>query len=159
MLNKTFLLFAAAFLTILSCTSMTAETFQEKGQETKEEARLLKTDGEFAAASEAKSAAEAFAIYLADDAIQLADGSNPIVGKKAIVEALGSGYILRWQPKKAEVAQSGDLGWTWGTWELETKVAGESVIRYGKYVNVWRKQRDGNWRVIVDMGNSSPTPQ
>jgi ketosteroid isomerase-like protein len=57
------------------------------------------------------------------------------------------------------VAKSGELGWTWGTYELHTKDAdGKPVIRYGKYVNVWRKQKNGEWKVIVDLGNPSPPP-
>jgi ketosteroid isomerase-like protein len=124
-----------------------------------EDMLLLQTDIEFAKASVGKGAAEAFAIYLADDAMQLPAGGNPISGKKAILEGIGSGYILNWEPKKAEVAQSGDLGWTWGTYELRTKdTDGKPVVHYGKYVNVWRKQQDGTWKVIVDMGNASPAP-
>ncbi len=66
---------------------------------------------------------------------------------------------LSWEPKKAEVAKSGELGWTWGTFELHTKDAeGKPVVRYGKYVNIWRKQKDGAWKVILDMGNASPAP-
>ena len=121
--------------------------------------RLLQADKDFAKASEAKGAAEAFALFLAEDAMQLPGGAHPLFGRKAIVENLGSGYVLKWDPKKAEVAKSGELGWTWGTFELHTKEAdGKPVVRYGKYVNVWRKQKDGKWKVIVDLGNPSPPP-
>jgi len=120
---------------------------------------LLNTDVEFAKASVAKGAAEAFALYLADDAMQMPAGGNPILGKQTILAGMGSGYVLSWEPKRAEVAKSGELGWTWGTYELHTKDAeGKPVVRYGKYVNVWRKQKDGTWKVILDMGNASPAP-
>ena len=121
--------------------------------------RLLQVDKDFAKASEAKGAAEAFALFLAEDAMQLPGGAHPLFGRKAIVENMGSGYLLKWEPKKAEVAKSGELGWTWGTYELHTKDAdGKPTVRYGKYVNVWRKQKDGRWKVIVDLGNPSPPP-
>jgi ketosteroid isomerase-like protein len=121
--------------------------------------RLLQVDKEFAQASEAKGAQEAFALFLAEDAMQLPGGAQPVFGRKAIVESMGSGYVLKWEPKKAEVAKSGELGWTWGTFELHMKDGeGKPVVRYGKYVNVWRKQKDGKWKVIVDLGNPSPPP-
>jgi ketosteroid isomerase-like protein len=120
---------------------------------------LLDTDRDFAKTSESKGAAEAFSMYLAEDAMQLPGGSQPIYGRKAIVQALGSGYVLKWDPKKAEVAKSGELGWTWGTFEVHsTDPQGKPVVQYGKYVNVWRKQKDGSWKVIVDLGNPSPPP-
>ena len=134
-------------------------TAQPVAKNSKEEDALLKTDIEFAKASVATSAAEAFAVYLADDATQMPAGGNPVVGKKAILARLGSGYVLSWEPKRAEVAKSGELGWTWGTYELHTRDAeGKPIVRYGKYVNVWRKQKDGTWKVILDMGNASPAP-
>jgi len=82
--------------------------------------RLLQVDKDFAKASEAKGAAEAFALFLAADAMQLPGGAHPLFGRKAIVE--------------------------------------KPTVRYGKYVNVWRKQKDGKWKVIVDLGNPSPPP-
>jgi ketosteroid isomerase-like protein len=131
----------------------------ERSKTSDDEDALLKTDTEFAKASIAKGAAEAFSMYLADDAMQLPAGGNPVFGKRAILAGMGSGYLLTWEPKKAEAARSGDLGWTWGTYELHTKDSeGKLVVHYGKYVNVWRKQKDGAWRVVVDMGNASPPP-
>ena len=156
-MNKTLsVLFA---LLVFACVGVSHATARPVTRNSKEDDALLKTDIAFAKASVATSAAEAFAIYLADDAMQMPAGANPVVGKKAILAGMGSGYVLSWEPKKAEVAKSGDLGWTWGTYELHTKDAeGKPIVRYGKYVNVWRKQKDGTWRVILDMGNASPAP-
>ena len=146
-------------LLVFACVGVSYATAQPVARNSKEDEALLKTDIEFAKASIATSAAEAFAIYLADDAMQMPAGANAVVGKKAILAGMGSGYVLSWEPKKAEVAKSGELGWTWGTYELHTKDAeGKPIVRYGKYVNVWRKQKDGTWKVILDMGNASPAP-
>ena len=147
-------------LLVFGASVIGSRVFAQKpsSKNSKQEA-LLNTDVEFAKASVAKGAAEAFALYLADDAMQMPAGGNPVVGKKAVLAGMGSGYVLSWEPKKAEVAKSGELGWTWGTYELHTKDAeGKLVVRYGKYVNVWRKQKDGTWKVILDMGNASPAP-
>jgi ketosteroid isomerase-like protein len=69
-------------------------------------------------------------------------------------------YVLDWSPKYAEVAKSGDMGYTWGTYNLAYKDEnGEEQKSYGKYLNVWKKQTDGKWKVAVDMGNDSPDPK
>lgn len=36
---------------------------------------------------------------------------------------------------------------------------GKPVVAYGKYNTIWKKQRDGTWKVVLDMGNSSPEPK
>lgn len=128
----------------------------------KEKAALLKTDAEFSSASVKMGAPEAFHQYLANDAVQLPARLNPIFGRDSIYQSMknsGDDYILQWMPRSAEVAESGDLGYTWGlytiTWQDEN---GDTLSSFGKYLNVWRKQEDGCWKVVVDMGNLSPPP-
>lgn len=124
---------------------------------------LLTTDREFAAASVARGAAEAFREYLLEDALQLPAGSMPIRGRENIYHEMqkgGDGYILKWEPRGGEVAASGELGYTWGTYTIETRSGdglegGETKIRTGKYLNVWKKDDAGRWRVLVDTGNSN----
>lgn len=124
-------------------------------------AELLQADRDFAAASRATNAAEAFNQFLATDAIGLPSGNFPAFGRDSIYASMkenADSYVLDWQPQHAEVANSGELGWTWGTYTLTTKTAdGEPQINYGKYLNIWKKI-DGNWRVAVDIGNSNPKP-
>jgi len=53
------------------------------------------------------------------------------------------------------VAASGDLGYAVGTWQLTGKSRkGEPVSLTGKYMTVWKKQADGSWKVVADMGNA-----
>lgn len=122
--------------------------------------KLLDTDFEFARTSVKKGPSAAFYLYLADNAMQLPEGSLPIYGRTAIYETMkGDYYDLLWTPVKAEVANSGELGWTWGKFIVTVREAdGSTTNSYGKYLNIWRKQPDGKWKVIVDMGNESPSP-
>ncbi len=125
-----------------------------------ERKKLLDTDFEFARTSVKKGPSAAFYLYLADNAMQLPEGSLPIYGRTAIYETMkGDYYDLLWTPVKAEVARSGELGWTWGKYIVTVREAdGSTTNSYGKYLNIWRKQPDGKWKVIVDMGNKSPSP-
>jgi ketosteroid isomerase-like protein len=69
------------------------------------------------------------------------------------------GFSLNWQPVKVEVAQSGDLGYTYGTYQLTMNdPAGNPVTDRGKYITVWKKQADGSWKSVADMFNSDLPP-
>ena len=128
----------------------------------KEAERLLQTDREFAAASLQHGAADAFRMYLAADAFMFSDGRHPVRGSDAIYDIMkpaDSAYVLEWTPRAAEVAASGELGWTWGEYTLTAKGAdGNAEKSYGKYLNVWKTDSSGNWKVCADIGNSSPPP-
>jgi ketosteroid isomerase-like protein len=128
----------------------------------KEKNNLLNTDIEFSRTSVEKGAAEAFYLYLADDAVQLPAGLPPIVGREKIRESMSgsSKAVLKWEPARAEVAKSGDLGYTWGNYELSWQgEEGKTEKLYGKYLNIWKKQPDGTWKAIVDIGNQAPPPK
>jgi ketosteroid isomerase-like protein len=84
---------------------------------------------------------------------------EPVVGREVIARHLATrgGFALDWEPREAVVAHSGDLGYTWGTYETHLTVpVGPPQISRGKYANVWRKAADGHWRVALDIGNASP---
>ena len=127
-----------------------------------EQNRLLDTDRQFAAMSLAEGAGEAFNYYLAEDAMGLSNGQHPVLGRANLYAEMKEGqenYTLAWEPQRAEVAASRDMGWTWGTYTFSfMDDAGVEQKRYGKYLNIWQRQPDGEWRVVVDMGNSSPPP-
>src|SRR5690242_1268194 len=66
---------------------------------------------------------------------------------------------LTWKPVKIEVAASGDLAYSLGTWQLEGKdPKGNDVTQTGKYITVWKKQKDGSWKVVADTGTVDPPP-
>ncbi len=118
---------------------------------------LAQVDIEFSRLSAAEGAAKAFGVYLADNALEaFADTSHP-ADKAAILARLRQlddmGLVFVWAPHRAETAQTGDFGYTFGKWELQKK-SGEVVAR-GYYTSIW-KRTDGAWKAIFDMGNQSP---
>ncbi len=137
---------------IAGCSKTSVDTIAESDA-------LLQTDIQFSNASVAKGAAEAFYEFMDDSSVSLSPNSDPLTGKNKIHERMlggGNDYTLSWMPKKAEVAHSGDLGYTWGTYELSFKSEnGTPQTRHGKYLNIWRKQGDGSWKLLVDIGNQS----
>jgi ketosteroid isomerase-like protein len=63
------------------------------------------------------------------------------------------GFQLLWEPRFGDIAASGDLGYLTGP--SETIVPGQPP-RYGNYFSVWKKQADGEYRVILDVGGNTP---
>jgi len=124
-----------------------------------ETAALLDTDVRCAATSREDGMAEAFFRFMAPDGMLLRPGVDPIRGPDAIKDRMSgrTDIILTWTPQGAEVSSSRDLGYSWGTYAVErTDPQGPVRLGTGKYLNVWRKQPDGTWKVLVDIGNEDP---
>jgi ketosteroid isomerase-like protein len=113
------------------------------------------------AADVAQHGHDAFLTYFAEDGIEVVDGGG-FKTKDAMREEKPwpEGTTLTWTPIKAEMSTSGDLGYTYGNYVFTaTNKDGKPVQNYGKYTSIWKKQKDGQWKVVVDMGNSSPDPK
>jgi ketosteroid isomerase-like protein len=102
----------------------------------------------------------AFAQWFADDAVALNNGAAPLIGKVAIAKSANwaaKDYQLTWTPTDALMGPSGDMGYTWGHFEGHSKDAnGNPVTTSGRYITMWRKEPDGNWKVILDAGSNEP---
>lgn len=120
-----------------------------------EAAALLETDRAWAAAAAAGDAAK-LSSFWADDAVNLFPGRPVAHGLdeiRALVRQNRSrpGFALSWEPNVAEVAASGDLGYTWGPFRLSVDgTDGRPVVRQGNYLCIWRKQSDGAWKCTVE---------
>jgi ketosteroid isomerase-like protein len=102
----------------------------------------------------------AFADWFADDGVALGNGATPQIGKIAIVKSASWSpkvYQLVWTPTDAVMGPSGDMGYTWGHFEGHSKDAnGNPVTTSGRYMTIWRKEADGNWKVLLDSGSNEP---
>src|SRR5205823_2133575 len=65
------------------------------------------------------------------------------------------GFELSWKPTRVEASKSGDMAHVSGTYEFSINDAsGKPFNDRGKYLEVWKKQADGNWKCAADMWNS-----
>lgn len=115
---------------------------------------LMETDRMFSAFSEKKGMKNAFIDYMDSNAALLRPNHLPIVGANAVdylIEQDDSDYTLTWEPQFAEAAHSGDLGYTYGVYQL--KVKSKDTVIYGSYLSIWKKQKDGKWKFVLDTGN------
>lgn len=124
------------------------------------EKELIKTDKEFSEKSVKDGISAAFIAYADENVILMRDKQFPILGIKELKEYysnIKSGNTkLEWSPVKAEVSRSGELGYTFGDWIYSRKNSKDTT--YGNYVTIWKKQKDGGWKFILDGGNTTPPP-
>ncbi len=110
--------------------------------------------------------ADKWAQYYTNDAALSLPNAPVIVGRENIragVKPLlaDPNFALTFAATKAEVARSGDIGYTRGAYSLtvtdpKTK---QPFTDKGKYVTIFRKQPDGKWLIIEDISNSDlPAP-
>ncbi len=117
--------------------------------------KLINTDKAFSELSVKTGAARAFSQFLVKNALMLPQNKQPVLGIKKIYKSMsksGPKDVLSWRPEGGKIAKSGDLGYTWGLYSLQltngTKIE-------GKYLNIWVRQKDGSWKVEIDMGNTN----
>jgi len=103
---------------------------------------------------------DATVAYYADDAKVLAPNAPMASDKQSILKTWTDmfatpGYSMSWQATKVEVARSGDIGYSVGTYQMGMKDSkGNPMTDHGKYATVWRKQADRTWKAIVDIFNT-----
>jgi len=103
----------------------------------------------------------AFMSFLADETVFM--GRTTLRGKAAVGAAWKRYYDgpkapFSWKPERVEVLDSGTLGMTSGP------VFDGNGQRTGTFNSVWRRDQDGRWRIVFDIGcpsceaTPSPTP-
>jgi ketosteroid isomerase-like protein len=96
-------------------------------------------------------------LYYADGARILPPNRATVTGREAIgafFRSLGSIQAVRYTVLAVEGRN--DLAYVHGAYQLTVTPPGaaEPVGDTGKYVEIWRKQRDGSWKVVLDIFNS-----
>src|SRR6266850_8508034 len=114
---------------------------------------LVETEQAFARLSVARGTRDAFLANLSDDSILFRPQAVP--GKSWTEKNPPPAAQLNWQPAFADIAKSGDLGYTTGPWEIR-RTPQDAPSAFGHYVTVWRKQADGTWKIAIDIGISHP---
>jgi ketosteroid isomerase-like protein len=124
-----------------------------------EQASLLNLDREFSKASVAQGIVDAYLSYIGDGVRFYREGAFPVIGREATRSALSQKQgVMNWQPVKAGVSRSGDLGYTYGTYDFKGSGAPGQEAENGGYARIWRKKANGKWAVVLDILNPAPPP-
>lgn len=137
-------------LLLSSCVDADKDTIEIWKNEIRE------TEAKFSKMAAEEGIHKAFLAYAAEDAVLMRQDSL-IFGKNGLDH-----YFLRntskdvkvdlkWEPDFVDVAQSGDLGYTYGTYWLTVQDStGHQTQREGVFHTVWKRQIDGTWRFVWD---------
>jgi uncharacterized protein (TIGR02246 family) len=146
----------AALLAATGCASA--------GSQTDVQSQILQLDAKWSLAAQDRDVDQALS-YWADDAIVFPPGSPAMVGKAAIREFVVKsfqtpGFSISWKTTTVAVSRSGDVAYTTGTNRVTFSAPdGKLVTVEGKAVAVWRRQKDGAWKCVIDIWNDASSSQ
>lgn len=119
---------------------------------------MVDTERAFAAMSVEQGIRPSFMAFIADDGILFRP--KAVKGKQWMTEhplpQSDKRPLLTWRPSFADMAASGDMGYTFGPWEFKNDIKDAVPSAFGHFVTIWKKQSDGTWKFAVDLGVSHP---
>ncbi|GAA0890343.1 hypothetical protein GCM10009122_00210 [Fulvivirga kasyanovii] len=127
--------------TALALISIGAISCQPNGSA--DEQVLIDTDLAFADMAEQQGVGAAFIAYADSNAIIMQNGRFPLKGISEITTVYANtptDLSLVWQPEKAEISGSGDLGYTFGQYTFSN----QNTTEKGHYVTIWKKDKQDN---------------
>ena len=65
-------------------------------------------------------------------------------------------HQLLWEPRYGDVSRSGELGYLTGPSRNILPSRNNGQPRHGVYASIWKRERDGTFRVVVDVGINTP---
>jgi ketosteroid isomerase-like protein len=113
---------------------------------------LMETDVAFSNYCLQNGMNKAFYKYAAEKAVMLKDNRFPLIGNENIKKEFSGDdtqVTFSWSPLDADVSESGELGYTYGTYAYQTI----DSLYEGTYVSVWKKDGNGDWKYVLDSGN------
>lgn len=120
---------------------------------------LFDLERKFAAAV-AQGGGPTFASFFDDNGMVLENLQPAWIGKAAIAQHSTwspTTYQLTWTPEGGELSPGGDMGYTWGQYEGRSiGVATNAAVEHGRYVTVWKKEKNGTWKILMDTSNQDP---
>jgi uncharacterized protein (TIGR02246 family) len=134
-------------------------SFAQKPKGNADEQAIRKLDKEWSAAADSKDAEKTVSFY-AEDGSAFPYNAPIATGKEQIRQMWSHlmslpGFSLSFAPTKIEVAKSGELAFDVGTFVLKANDAqGNPTTTVGKYVVVWKKQANKQWKVAADIFNT-----
>jgi ketosteroid isomerase-like protein len=152
-------LLRSLFSILLASTVLVSVTFSQKNSSASLDS-LVAAEKAFAATSVERGIRESFLMFFADDGINFQP--HPTKTREAFLKrpipATRPPVELNWRPIYADVSRAGDLGYTTGPYTFKDLSPEKRPARFGYYFSIWKKQANGDWKVAVDCGISTPEP-
>ena len=101
---------------------------------------------------------EAISQVYQEDGVLMAPGAPAVVGR-ADIKAFGDAFppVVEFSLTEDAIDGNADVAYVRGRYSITLGTEG-SPAEDGKFVEVWRKQPDGSWKLAIDIWNSSLAP-
>jgi uncharacterized protein (TIGR02246 family) len=154
----------ATFCLVIACNASGCREAPREPDIGSETEAIRALDASWLTAAQSKNV-DAWVAFYAEDTTVLPPNEPVATSREAIRKSVSElltlpGLSIDWKPAKIEVARSGELAYLFGAYSLAWDDGSKRATDKGKNVEIWKKQRDGRWKCIVDTWNSdlSPTP-
>jgi ketosteroid isomerase-like protein len=120
---------------------------------------MIETERAFAARALVIGWKQAFIEYFAPDALGFDQGQVGLA-RDQLAKAPDPPPDLQliWEPRFGDISGSGDLGYLTGPVRNVRASRDGGKPRYSNYTSVWKRQRDGSFKVVMDVGINTPGP-
>jgi ketosteroid isomerase-like protein len=145
-------------ITVLSLAGVSCTTAPPPGFTDADREQIRATTEEaMAMANSSKDYARYAGLYYAQDVIVMPPNGEAVRGRDAVV---------RWNEEfppyenlqftQVQVDGAGDIAYVYGTYSMVMTLPDVEgpVPDHGKYIEIWRRQADGSWKVVLDIFNS-----
>jgi ketosteroid isomerase-like protein len=135
-------------LTLASATAPHPPPFEE----------MAEAERAFVRRAQEVSVHQAFMEFFAEDVVGFQSGvpaSWQAEMRKQPVQPRDPNLLFWWEPRYGDIAASGELGWLTGPVRSGRKDQ-PAKVRHGNYASVWKRQTDGTFKVVIDIGLDPP---
>lgn len=116
---------------------------------------MAETERAFSRRASETTPREAFIEFFADESVSFQPEPGPARERLRKQPPPKPGLpAFQWEPRTGDVAASGDLGYLTGPVRYPQP---DGSVRHGCYFSVWKKQPDGTFKVILDVGLQPPS--
>ena len=143
--------------TILSLMSLSLVASVVPAETPADAARtMVEAEKKFYQTGQEQGTRAAFLAFLAEDGMIFRPG--PVNGKESWGNRTETGFDLVWEPTFAVMARSADFGYDTGPAKWRANKQEEKFTGHGHFISIWKKQKDGSWKVALDVGIENPEP-
>ena len=120
---------------------------------------MLEAERAFAARALVIGWKQAFLEYFAPDALGFREGQVGLARDQiAKIPDPPPDLQLMWEPRFGDISYSGDLGYLTGPVQNVRPSREGGRPRHSNYTSIWKRQRDGSFKVVMDVGIDTPGP-
>ncbi len=142
-----------AILLLFVCAFSAGPLFaQNNDARAKAKEDILAAETAFCKMAADKGLEAAFNAFAADDAV-ICRSTKVYKGREGIKEYFSrkdKNDKINWKAVFVDVSENGDMGYTYGEYDFEGVRVGKTITDHGTFHTIWKKQKDGSWKFVVD---------